>query len=143
MSTPKPITMTSAQAHDRLPDHVRNDVYAALLSGTGIRNIEDTLNHHMQATGFKATLKAYINHLLRVEGVATFPDIMAKVEAKVLHDTQAAKNKDATNGLNGINGHSSEADDYNLALPASVSKEGAKAVLKELDKVCDITAEDK
>lgn len=135
--------MTSSEAQERLPDHVRNHVYAALLSGTGIRNIEDTLNHHMQATGFKATLKAYINHLLRVEGAATFPEIMAKVEAKVLHDTQAAKNKDAANGANGLNGHSTEADDYNLALPTTVSKEGAKAVFKELDKVCDITTEDK
>ncbi|KAL5459567.1 hypothetical protein PMIN06_002713 [Paraphaeosphaeria minitans] len=135
--------MSSSQAQDRLPDRVRNDIYAALLSGSGIRNVEDTLNHQMQATGFKATLKAYINHLLRVEGVATFPEIMAKVEAKVLHDTQAAKNKDAANGVNGVYGHSGQGDDYNLALPASVSKEGAKTVLKELDKVCDITAEEK
>ncbi|KAL1606428.1 hypothetical protein SLS60_003832 [Paraconiothyrium brasiliense] len=135
--------MTASQAQEKLPDDVRNDIYAALLSGTGIRNIEETLNHEMQATGFKATLRAYINHLLRVEGVSTFPEILQRVEAKVLHDTQAAKNKDVSNGVNGVNGHSSEGDDYNLALPTSVTKEGAKTVMKELNKVCDITAEAK
>lgn len=143
MSDGKPITMSASQAHDKLPDSLRNDIYSALLSGTGIRNIEDTLNHQMQATGFKATLRAYINHLLRNEGITTFPEILAKVEAKVLHDTQAAKNKDATNGVNGVNGHSSDGDEYNLALPTSVTKEGAKTVLKELDKVCDITVDEK
>lgn len=142
MSAPTRVAMSSDQAQDRLPDPVRSNIYSALMQSHGIPNIEDTLNHQMQATGFKAVLVAYINHLLRNEGVTSFPDIMDKVETKILHDTQQARSKDAANGVNGVNGHANDSDEYNLALPASVTKEGTKAVVKELEKVIDITDSD-
>lgn len=143
MSDSARVTMTSSEAQDKIPDHVRNDIYAAILSGHGIPHIEDTLKHEMQATGFTARLKAYINHLLRNEGVSAMPDILDRVEAKVLHDTQAAKSKDTPNGVNGVNGHGNDSDEYDLALPSSVTREGTKTVVKELEKVVDIVVDDK
>ncbi|KAJ4290591.1 hypothetical protein N0V90_010809 [Kalmusia sp. IMI 367209] len=140
MTSAKPIAMTSDQAQENLSAHLRRDIYSALLSGTGIRNIEASLDHEMQTTGFKSRLRTYINHLLRSGECTTFQEIMSRVEAKIQHDTQAAKTDGATNGVNGVNGHSKESDEYDLALPRSVTVAGARTVGAELEKVCEITA---
>ena len=143
MAEPARLAMSSSHAQEKLPDDVRNRVYAALLSGHGIPHIENTLKHEMQATGFMAALRAYINHLLRNEALSSMPEILNRVEAKVLHDTQAAKTSDTVNGANGVNGHNSDGDEFNLALPSSVTKEGTRTLIKELEKVMDITVDEK
>lgn len=140
MANSKPISMTSTQAQNTLPADLRNDIYSALLSGTGIRTIEATLDHEMQTTGFKSNLKAYITHLLRAGECTTFDEVMARVNEKIRHDTGAGKSN-GTNGVNGVNGHSKDTEDYDLRLPERVVSEGAKVVEAELDKVCDITVD--
>ncbi|KAF1971065.1 hypothetical protein BU23DRAFT_199225 [Bimuria novae-zelandiae CBS 107.79] len=142
MSASDRLTMSASEAQGKLSVEVRNEIYAALLSGRGIPNIEQALNHQMQVTGWKSTLKAYINHLMRNEGITSVPEIIKRVEDKILHDSQAAKGKDSTNGVNGVNGHSNESDEYNLAVPSSITREGTKAVVKELEKVMDITVDE-
>lgn len=135
--------MSSTQAQNTIPDEVRNDIYSALLSGTGIRNIEATLNHEMQASGFKSNLKAYIVHLLRSGECTTFNEVMTRVNDKIKHDTDAAKSNGATNGINGVNGHSKDSEEYDLRLPSRVVTESAKTVEEELEKVCEISVADK
>ncbi|KAF2681529.1 hypothetical protein K458DRAFT_309477 [Lentithecium fluviatile CBS 122367] len=139
MAAPKPVSMTSTQAQSTLPADLRNEIYSALLSGGGIRNIEAALDHEMQTAGFKSQLKAYITHLLRAGECTTFDEVMARVNEKIRHDTQAGKSN-GTNGVNGVNGHSRD-DDYDLRLPERVVSEGTKTVEAELDKVCDITVD--
>ena len=141
MSEPARVTMSPSQAQGKISEETRNAIYHALLSTRAIPNIEESIRHEMQASGFMASLKAYIQHLFRNEGVTSMPELMDKVEAKILHDTQASKSKDASNGVNGVNGHSSESDDFNLALPVSVTKKGTKTVVEELDKVVDFTTD--
>jgi hypothetical protein len=144
MAAPKPINMSSTQAQNTLSPELRNDIYSALLSGTGIRNIESTLDHEMQASGFKFNLKGYIMHLLRSGQCTTFDEIMVRVNDKIRHDTDAAKsNGTTTNGVHGTNGHSKDGEDYDLCLPEKMITEGIRTVGKELDKVCDITDIDK
>jgi len=132
--------MTSTQAQSVLPADVRNDIYSALLSGTGIRTIEATLDHEMQTTGFKSNLRAYITHLLRAGECTTFDEVMTRVNEKIRHDTGAGKSNGA-NGVNGVNGHSRDGDEYDLSLPDRVVSEGVKRVEAELDKVCDISVD--
>ena len=137
----KPITMSSTQAQNTLTPDMRNDLYSALLSGTGIRNLEATLDHEMQASGFKSNLKAYITQLFRSGECTTFDEAMARVSEKIRHDTQQAKSS-ATNGVNGTNGHSKDAaDEHNLRLPDQVVTAGARTLGLELDKVCDINVD--
>jgi hypothetical protein len=140
MAAAKPITMSSNQAQSTLPADLRNDIYSALLSGSGIRSIEATLDHEMQTTGFKSNLKAYITHLLRAGECTTFDEVMVRVNEKIRHDSGAGKSN-GTNGVNGVNGHSRDADDYDLRLPDRVVSEGAKRVEMELDKVCEISVD--
>lgn len=135
----KPLSMSSVQAQSNLPADLRNDIYSALLSGTGIRAIEATLDHEMQATGFKSNLKAYITHLLRAGECSSFDDIMARVTDKIRHDSGLAK-PNGTNGVNGVNGHARD-DEYDLRLPDRVVAEGTKTVAAELDKVVEITVD--
>ncbi|KAF2252182.1 hypothetical protein BU26DRAFT_252618 [Trematosphaeria pertusa] len=142
MSSSKPISMTSTQAHNTLPDELRNALYSQLLSGNGIRNIEGNLTHEMQATGFMANLKGYITHLYRSGQCTTHSEAMTLVTEKIRHDTQAKKSNGVTNGVNGINGHSKENDEYDLSLPDRVIREGVKTVRMELNEVCDITYPD-
>lgn len=142
MPEPSRITMSASQAHEKISDDVRNAIYEALLANKSIPNIENTIKHAMQTSGFLDNLKAYIKHLFRNEGVTSMKELMEKVEVKVLHDTQAAKIKDTTNGVNGVNGHSNESDEFNLALPNTVNKEGTRIVVKELEKVVDITVDE-
>jgi hypothetical protein len=140
MAHAKPLTMTSTQAQNTLPADVRNDIYSALLAGSGIRNIEAALDHEMQTTGFKSNLKAYITHLLRAGECTTFDEVLTRVNEKIRHDTGAGKSN-GTNGVNGVNGHTKDGDDYQLRLPERVVSEGVKTVEAELDKVCNITVD--
>ncbi|KAF1957973.1 hypothetical protein CC80DRAFT_503511 [Byssothecium circinans] len=132
--------MTSTQAQNTLSADTRNEIYSALLSGTGIRNIEQTLDHEMQAAGFKSNLKAYITHLMRSGECTTFDEVMARVNDKIRHDTRAAKSNGTTNGANGVNGHSKD-DDYDLRLPDKAVIEGTRTVEAELHKICNIAVD--
>ncbi|KAF2646425.1 hypothetical protein P280DRAFT_10708 [Massarina eburnea CBS 473.64] len=139
MADAKPIAMTTTQAQNTLPADFRNELYSALLSGSGIRSIEQTLSHELAASSFTANLKAYITHLLRSGTCSTFNEVIARVNDKIRHDTAAAKGDGATNGANGVNGHTKDAHDYDLALPRKAVVEGTRTVTAELEKICDIT----
>jgi hypothetical protein len=139
----KPITMSSTTAQSTLPPTLRNDIFSALLSGSGIRTIESTLDHEMATSGFKSNLKAYITHLLRAGECTTFDEVMIRVNAKIRQDTNT--DADGSNGVNGgangVNGHGKEGDEYDLKLPDRVVNEGVKRVESELEKICEITVE--
>ncbi|CAI6340926.1 unnamed protein product [Periconia digitata] len=134
----KPINMTSTQAQNTLTPDMRNELYSALLSGNGIRNVESTLDHEMQASGFKSNLKAYVTHLLRSGECTSYAQALDRVLDKIRSDSQQ---QPKPNGVNGTNGHAKDADDYNLRLPDEVVTAGARTLGVELEKVCDIAVD--
>lgn len=140
MSSAKPISMTSTQAQTPISPDLRNSIYAALLSGTGIRNIEGTLEHELQASGWTANLKAYITHLLRSGECTTLDEINARILEKAKLGSGGEKSNGVTNGVNGVNGHKDD-DEYQLQLPEQAIREGVRVVRRELDKICDITVD--
>ncbi|KAF2873666.1 hypothetical protein BDV95DRAFT_592992 [Massariosphaeria phaeospora] len=143
MATSKPVHVSPAQAQDHLSPALRNNIYSALLSSNGIRNMEGTLEHEMQASGWTANLKAYITHLLRSGECTTVAEIKTRVHEKILQDKlgldgEPEKSNGVTNGVGRVNGHK-EADAYDLTIPENAIREGVKVVRMELEKVCEIT----
>jgi hypothetical protein len=146
-----------------IPPDLRNDIYAALISGGGLRAIEGTLEHELQASGWIADLKVYITHLLRSGECTTVKEIEAKVHEKIAQSAgkeggnarrnnteeesgsengsvmgNGVTNGNGVNGNgNGINGHST--DDLNLRIPNKAIVEGVQVIRRELNKICDIT----
>ncbi|KAF2785706.1 hypothetical protein K505DRAFT_261480 [Melanomma pulvis-pyrius CBS 109.77] len=148
---------------------MRNDIYSALLSGSGIRTIEATLEHELQATGWIADLKAYITQLLRSGECTTVAELNAKVREKIKlgadggaaeaegnrsreneseNGNESGNEKANGNGLtngtsngNGINGNGTHTStsEFDLRLPERAVREGVRVVRRELDKVCEIT----
>ena len=64
------ISVSTTQAQSGISQDLRNNIYSALLSGDGIRNIESTLDESLRVSGFKDALRAYITDLFR-SGQAT------------------------------------------------------------------------
>ncbi|KAH7139322.1 hypothetical protein B0J11DRAFT_516556 [Dendryphion nanum] len=124
-----------AQASHDLTQDFRNELYAALLSGTGIRNIETTLSQELQESGWLDKLKAYMQYLLREGLVTSHPELMEKVMEKIKSSNTDATN--GTNGVNGTNGHS-EGEEIDLRLPERVTRQGSKVVRQEVEKVCEL-----
>ena len=135
----KPVSLTTSEAQNHVSRELRNNIYSALLSGDGIRNIEATLDRQLAEAGFKDELRRYVTDLFR-SGHATTVD-----EAKVLamdriRQQMADEQPNGTNGANGANGgHASDLDEYDLKIPSKAILEGTKSVRRELEKVCDIT----
>ena len=130
-----PVVLSPDQAHAAVPQDIRNAIYSALLSGDGIRNIEATLDHHLQTSGFKAALRAYMTDLFRSGQATTAVEArdmaMARIRAHL--QQQHAASSDA-------NGPASDAPhDVDLSIPPLAIKEGTKSVRAELEKVVDIT----
>jgi hypothetical protein len=135
------INVTTTQAQSGISQDLRNNIYSALLSGDGIRNIESTLDESLRASGFKDALRAYITHLFRSGQATTCEEARNLAMQKIREQTRGLDGQ--TNGTNGTtNGDGENGEDVDLKIPKSAIDAGAKTVMKELDKVCDITYED-
>ncbi|KAF2031132.1 hypothetical protein EK21DRAFT_63911 [Setomelanomma holmii] len=143
MSANKPVTMSTSEAQNNISSELRNNIYSALLSGDGIRNIEGTMDRQLAESGFKDELRRYITDLFR-SGQATTVDEARTLAMDKIRQQQQGKD-DQSNGANGVNGTNGVHEDvqkYGLSIPTKAIVEGTKTVRKELEKICDITEED-
>ncbi|XP_014553148.1 hypothetical protein COCVIDRAFT_40789 [Bipolaris victoriae FI3] len=154
-----PIPITTQQAQSGISRDLRNNIYSALLAGPGIRNIEATLDESLRSSGFKDALRAYITELFRSGQATTCEEARNLAMQRIREHTRqldgasgnnnnsSSKQQSATNGLsddqlNGADGPADDALDFDLKIPKSAIDAGAKTVMKELEKVCEITYED-
>lgn len=138
--------MTTDQAQSGISQDLRNNIYSALLSDGGIRNIESTLDEQLRASGFKDELKRYITDLFR-SGQATTADEARNLAMERIREQMGSTSTDShsngTTQANGLSNGVAEDGDYKLRIPDEAVKEGTKTVMRELEKVCDITYDDK
>ena len=135
------INVTTTQAQSGISQDLRNNIYSALLSGDGIRNIESTLDESLRASGFKDDLRAYITDLFRSGQATTCEEARNLAMQKIREQTRGlGEDSNGVNGTTNANGESGE--EVDLKIPKSAIDAGAKTVMKELEKVCDITYED-
>jgi hypothetical protein len=143
MSNNKPIGLSAAEAQNHISLDLRNNIYSALLSGDGIRNIEGTLDRQLAESGFKDELRRYVTDLFRSGQATTVDEARAlaieQIKQQMQGDQDQSKSANSINGLNGMNGDEQK---YDLKIPSRAIAEGTKTVRKELEKVCDITEED-
>ncbi|EMD65066.1 hypothetical protein GGP41_003715 [Bipolaris sorokiniana] len=149
-----PIPITTQQAQSGISRDLRNNIYSALLAGPGIRNIEATLDESLRSSGFKDALRAYITELFRSGQATTCEEARNLAMQRIREHTRqldgnssSSKKQSATNGLsddqlNGGDGTADDALEFDLKIPKSAIDAGAKTVMKELEKVCEITYED-
>ncbi|KAL6703532.1 hypothetical protein ACN47E_009557 [Coniothyrium glycines] len=139
------ISLTAAQAQSGISQDLRNNIYSALLSYGGIRNIESTLDETFRTTGFHDALKAYITDLLRSGQATTAEEARNMAMAKIQESMRDAP-KPLTNGANvsssggSVNGDGG--DEVDLRIPNEAITKGVKSIQAELRKVCDITYDD-
>ncbi|KAK1912773.1 hypothetical protein CFE70_002972 [Pyrenophora teres f. teres 0-1] len=136
------ISITTTQAQSGISQDLRNNIYSALLSGDGIRNIESTLDESLRASGFKDQLRAYITHLFRSGQATTCEEARNLAMQKIREQTRGLPGQTAAASENGTNGHADMAEQIDLKIPKVAIDAGAKTVMKELDKVCEITYEE-
>jgi hypothetical protein len=139
MSSNKPVALSASEANNHISLELRNNIYSALLSGDGIRNIEGTLDRQLAESGFKDELRRYVTDLFRSSQATTVDEARALAMAKIKQQMQGED--DQSNGANGLNGANGEDQKYDLKIPNKAIVEGTKGVRKELEKVCDITEE--
>jgi tRNA U55 pseudouridine synthase TruB len=145
MSDNTPIPVTTTQAQSGISRELRNNIYSALLSGDGIRNIESELDESLRASGFMDNLRAYITDLFRSGQATTCEEARELAMAKIREQTRGGgASTNGNSSSNGVtNGNSEDAaSDINLQIPKSTIDTGAKTIMKELHKVCEITYED-
>lgn len=137
------ISLTTEQAKAGISQDLRNNIYSALLSYGGIRNIESTLDETLRATGFHDNLKAYITDLLRSGQATTCEEARDMAMAKI-QEQMRAKDHKGTNGhaVNGNANGDSSSDDLDLRIPKQAITKGVKSIQTELKKVCEMTYED-
>ena len=145
MPSNQPVSMTVDQAQTGISQELRNNIYSALLSDGGIRNIESTLDEQLRASGFKDELRRYITDLFR-SGQATSVEEARNLAMDKIREQMRSAPSEHSNGANGVNGTSNgnndNSEEYQLHIPEAAVREGTKTVMKELEKVCDITYED-
>ena len=143
MSSSKPVSMTTDQAQSGISQELRNNIYSALLSEGGIRNIESTLDEQLRASGFQDELKRYITDLFRSGQATTAEEARNLAMDKIREQMRAGQTNGTANGTNGTaNANGDDSDDYQLRIPHEAVRQGTKSVMKELEKVCDITYPD-
>jgi hypothetical protein len=143
MSNNKSIQMDASEAQNHISLDLRNNIYSALLSGGGIRNIEGTLDRQLAESGFKDELRRYVTDLFRSGQATTVEEARTLAMEKIkLQQRGEDDQSNGTNGVNGVNGTHTEDQKYELKIPKKAIVEGTKSVRKELEKVCDITEED-
>lgn len=140
-----PIPITTQQAQSGISRDLRNNIYSTLLSGPGIRNIEATLDESLRSSGFKDALRAYITELFR-SGQATTCEEARNLAMQRIREQMRDGGKQSTNGTQDdhVNGEGAQEDalEVDLRIPKAAIDAGAKSVIKELEKVCEITYED-
>jgi hypothetical protein len=141
MSAQIPITTT--QASSGISPDLRNNIYSALLSHGGIRTIESVLDETLRSTGFHDALKAYITEILR-SGQATTAEQARNLAMAKIHEQMRADGGAKTNGAVNGNGTSTngEVEELDLRIPKEAVRKGTKTIMRELEKVCEITYED-
>jgi hypothetical protein len=137
MSTNTPIPITTSQAQTGLSPTLRNNIYSALLSGSGIRNIESTLDESLRSSGFKDNLRAYITDLFRSGQASTCEEARELAMARIREQMRGGGGES-----NGVNGGDDGGEQIDLKIPKEAIDVGAKTVMRELEKVCEITFED-
>ncbi|KAH7384232.1 hypothetical protein DE146DRAFT_622919 [Phaeosphaeria sp. MPI-PUGE-AT-0046c] len=142
MSDQKPISIGAAEAQNHISQDLRNNIYSALLSGDGIRNIEGSLDRQLAESGFKDELRRYVTDLFRSGQATTVDEARALAMEKIKHQMQGddvqSNGISSADSFNGANGHEEQ---YDLKIPNKAIVEGTKTVRRELEKVCDITEE--
>ncbi|KAF1940068.1 hypothetical protein EJ02DRAFT_240041 [Clathrospora elynae] len=139
------VIVTTAQAKSGISQDLRNNIYSALLSGDGIRNIESTLDELLRSSGFKDSLRDYITDLFRSGQASTCEEARNIAMERIREQTRGVQTN-GTNGTNGTangNGNGEAADEIHLKVPKEVIDKGVKTVMKELERVCEISYEDK
>lgn len=137
------ISVTTEQAKAGVSQDLRYNIYSALLSHGGIRNIEATLDETLRATGFHDNLKAYITDLLRSGQATTCEEARDMAMAKIQEQMRSKDSKATTNGHAAANGSANgDSDDLDLRIPKEAIGKGVKSIEVELKKVVDITYED-
>ena len=138
------VAIPTSQAQNGISQETRNSIMSALLSNGGINNIESSLTHDLQRSGWQDKLNEYVRELFRTGECSTVKQAEAKVKEKIQND-DAFKANGTTNGVNGANGTTNGTshgdDEVNLAMPDQAISNGTRAIKKELQKVCVITAE--
>ena len=95
----------------------------------------------MRVSGFKDALRAYITDLFRSGQATTCEEARNLAMQKIREQTRGlGEDSNGVNGTTNANGESGE--EVDLKIPKSAIDAGAKTVMKELEKVCDITYED-
>lgn len=139
------VSLTASQATSGISQDLRNNIYSALLSGSGIRNIEATLDETLRSTGFRHNLQTYIIFLYR-SGQATTAEEAYRLAMEKIREymNDVSNGSTTTNGTNGaLHGGADAADAHvDLRIPKEAVAKGTKVVMKELEKVCEITYED-
>lgn len=135
MANSKPITLVTSEAQNHLSRELRNNIYGALLSGEGIRNIEATLDRQLAESGFKDELRRYVTDLFRSGQAATVEEARVLAMDKI---REQSRESNGTNGVHGTNGNHVDSAEYDLKIPNKAVVEGTKTVRKELEKVCEI-----
>ena len=134
MSNP-PIPISTTQAQTTLSPDLRNNIYSALLSSSGIRAIESTLDETLRTTGFRDALKTYITQLFRSGQATTAEEAYRLAMGRIKMQAEAK-------GEVEVNGNGDAEEEVDLRIPKEVVDKGTKVVLRELEKVCEITYED-
>ncbi|KAH7067539.1 hypothetical protein BKA63DRAFT_119670 [Paraphoma chrysanthemicola] len=144
MSANKPVSMSASEAQNHISANLRNNIYSALLSGDGIRNIEGTLDRQLAESGFKDELRRYVTDLFRSGQASTVDEARTLAMEKIKQQQRGEDDQsNGTNGVNGTNGtHGDDFEKYELKIPTKAIVEGTKTVRKELEKICDVTEED-
>jgi hypothetical protein len=132
------VVLSPDHAHAAIPQDMRNAIYSALLSGDGIRNIEATLDHHLQTSGFKASLRAYMTDLFRSGQATTAVEARDMAMARIRAHLQQQLADAPDTGANGSSA-AADAHDVDLSIPPIAITEGTKSVRAELEKVVDIS----
>jgi hypothetical protein len=143
MAIDNAVEVSASEANNHISLELRNNIYSALLSGGGIRNIEATLDRQLAESGFKDELRRYVTDLFRSGEATTVDEARALAMAKIRQQQKdKIAKKNGSNGAGETNGNHADEQKYDLNLPDKAISEGTKAVRRELEKVCDITEED-
>lgn len=149
-SDSKPVTISPTTASQPLNANLTNSLYAALLSSSGIPNIQATLTHELQASGWTSNLRSYITQLLRSGECTSYKEVLDRIleEANVEGLDAQSNGTGVTNGVNGHkengvsgSGEGKSVEEGGIRIPHRAVREGVRVVRRELEKVCDIAVE--
>lgn len=110
----------------------------ALITHNSIPLIQATLLHELQASGWTASLRAYITQLMRSGECTRYEELMDRVLEKAMAGIVEDKGRDRNGTANGMNGSGKKEGDDGLRIPDKAIREGIRVVKMELAKVCEV-----